>query len=50
MYEARDARIEDRPDLKIVKPMDAVVRTLAACACGNGLWPEQSIPDTGRDP
>ncbi|WOX10619.1 zinc-binding dehydrogenase [Streptomyces sp. N50] len=50
MYGAGDVRVEDRPDPKIVRPADAVVRTLAACVCGSDLWPYASMPatDTGR--
>ncbi|MFH8738823.1 MULTISPECIES: zinc-binding dehydrogenase [unclassified Streptomyces] len=50
MYGAGDVRVEDRPDPKILKPADAVVRVLAACVCGSDLWPYQSMPatETGR--
>ncbi|MEV8544899.1 alcohol dehydrogenase catalytic domain-containing protein [Streptomyces sp. NPDC051572] len=50
MYGAGDVRVEDRPDPKIVKPADAVVRVVAACVCGSDLWPYASMPatDTGR--
>lgn len=50
MYGAGDVRVEHRPDPKIVRPADAVVRTLAACVCGSDLWPYASMPatDTGR--
>ncbi|MGV9318437.1 alcohol dehydrogenase catalytic domain-containing protein [Streptomyces sp. NPDC003660] len=47
MYGAGDVRVEDRPDPKIVKPSDAVVRTIAACVCGSDLWPYASMPATG---
>ncbi|MET7573302.1 alcohol dehydrogenase catalytic domain-containing protein [Streptomyces sp. NPDC005492] len=47
MYGAGDVRVEDRPDPKIVKPTDAVVRTVAACVCGSDLWPYRSMPATG---
>ncbi|TWV35621.1 zinc-binding dehydrogenase [Streptomyces misionensis] len=50
MYGAGDVRVENRPDPKIARPTDAVVRTLAACVCGSDLWPYASMPviDTGR--
>ncbi|WP_208621687.1 alcohol dehydrogenase catalytic domain-containing protein [Streptomyces recifensis] len=50
MYGAGDVRVEDRPDPKIAKPTDAVVRTVASCVCGSDLWPYGSMPaaDTGR--
>ncbi|MGR3871346.1 zinc-binding dehydrogenase [Streptomyces graminifolii] len=47
MYGAGDVRVENRPDPKIVRPTDAVVRTLAACVCGSDLWPYASMPATG---
>ncbi|MEU3027647.1 alcohol dehydrogenase catalytic domain-containing protein [Streptomyces incarnatus] len=47
MYGAGDVRVEDRPDPRIVRPTDAVVRTLAACVCGSDLWPYRSMPATG---
>ncbi|MGX9888732.1 zinc-binding dehydrogenase [Streptomyces sp. NPDC002276] len=50
MYGAGDVRVENRPDPKIVRPADAVVRVVAACVCGSDLWPYRSMPatDTGR--
>ena len=47
MYGAGDVRVENRPDPKIVRPTDAVVRMLAACVCGSDLWPYASMPATG---
>lgn len=38
LYGARDIRFEDRPDPKILKPTDAIVRVAAACVCGSDLW------------
>ena len=34
-----DIRLEDRPELTISAPTDAIVRTVAACVCGSDLWP-----------
>jgi len=50
MYGARDVRVEDRPDPKIVQPTDAVVRVVTSCVCGSDLWPYAAMPatDTGR--
>ncbi|MFJ6897323.1 zinc-binding dehydrogenase [Streptomyces hokutonensis] len=50
MYGAGDVRVENRPDPKIVRAADAVVRVVAACVCGSDLWPYRSMPavDTGR--
>ncbi|MEU4112731.1 alcohol dehydrogenase catalytic domain-containing protein [Streptomyces sp. NPDC027717] len=47
MYGAGDVRVEDRPDPKIVKPSDTVVRVVASCVCGSDLWPYGSMPATG---
>ncbi|MYQ39870.1 alcohol dehydrogenase catalytic domain-containing protein [Streptomyces sp. SID4921] len=50
MYGAGDVRVENRPDPKIGRPADAVVRVVASCVCGSDLWPYTSMPatDTGR--
>ncbi|MEU9523342.1 alcohol dehydrogenase catalytic domain-containing protein [Streptomyces sp. NPDC048224] len=47
MCGAGDVRVEDRPDPKIVRPTDAVVRVVASCVCGSDLWPYASMPATG---
>jgi threonine dehydrogenase-like Zn-dependent dehydrogenase len=33
-----DVRFEQRDDPQIVKPTDAVIRTVATCVCGSDLW------------
>jgi threonine dehydrogenase-like Zn-dependent dehydrogenase len=33
-----DVRFEERDDPKIVKPTDAIIRTVATCVCGSDLW------------
>ncbi|MGW0191078.1 zinc-dependent alcohol dehydrogenase family protein [Streptomyces sp. NPDC003362] len=33
-----DVRLEERDDPKIVKPTDAIIRTVATCVCGSDLW------------
>jgi threonine dehydrogenase-like Zn-dependent dehydrogenase len=38
-----DVRVEDRPDPKIEKPTDAVIRLSATCVCGSDLWPYRGI-------
>jgi threonine dehydrogenase-like Zn-dependent dehydrogenase len=38
-----DVRVEDRPDPKIEKPTDAVIRLAATCVCGSDLWPYRGI-------
>ncbi|MGW2955610.1 zinc-binding dehydrogenase [Streptomyces eurythermus] len=47
MYGAGDVRVEERPDPRIVKPTDAVVRTVACCVCGSDLWPYRTMPADG---
>ena len=38
IYAAHDVRLEDQPDPTIQKPMDAIVKVVAACVCGSDLW------------
>jgi threonine dehydrogenase-like Zn-dependent dehydrogenase len=38
-----DVRVEDRPDPRIEKPTDAVIRLAATCVCGSDLWPYRGI-------
>ena len=33
-----DIRVEEVPEPKIVKPTDAIIRTVATCVCGSDLW------------
>ncbi|MER6976441.1 zinc-dependent alcohol dehydrogenase family protein [Streptomyces carpinensis] len=33
-----DIRVEDVPEPKIIKPTDAIIRTVATCVCGSDLW------------
>src|SRR3954452_5018624 len=40
-----DIRVEDRPDPKIEKPSDAIIRLAATCVCGSDLWPYRGIED-----
>ena len=39
MYSPREVGVEGRPDPKIVKPTDAILRLSATCICGSDLWP-----------
>jgi threonine dehydrogenase-like Zn-dependent dehydrogenase len=39
----RDVRVEESDTPTIVKPTDAVIRTVAACVCGSDLWPYRGI-------
>lgn len=33
-----DIRVADVPEPEILKPTDAIVRTVATCVCGSDLW------------
>ena len=48
IYGPKDVRFEDRPDPAILKPTDAVVRTVAACVCGSDLWRYRGIADVPK--
>jgi threonine dehydrogenase-like Zn-dependent dehydrogenase len=43
IYGPRDMRFEDRPEPKITKPADALIRLSATCICGSDLWPYRGI-------
>jgi len=43
LYAPRDVRFEDRPDPRIEKPTDAIIRISATCVCGSDLWPYRGI-------
>ena len=43
MYAPGDVRVEDRPDLKVVAPTDAILRLSVTCVCGSDLWPYWGI-------
>src|SRR4051794_17546278 len=38
-----DIRVEQRPDPRIEKPSDAIIRLAATCVCGSDLWPYRGI-------
>jgi threonine dehydrogenase-like Zn-dependent dehydrogenase len=46
LYGPRDVRFEERPDPKIIKPTDAIIRISASCVCGSDLWPYRGIQVT----
>lgn len=48
LYGARDVRFEDRPEPKIIKPTDAVIKLSATCVCGSDLWPYRGIDPVSR--
>ncbi len=39
IYGPRDIRFEARPEPKIMKPTDAILRMSVTCVCGSDLWP-----------
>ena len=43
MYSARDVRVVNREDPKIVEPTDAAIKLSATCICGSDLWPYRGI-------
>lgn len=43
-----DIRLEQVPDPRILRPTDAVVRTVATCVCGSDLWPYRGISPVSR--
>src|SRR5205814_2576781 len=43
IYGQHDIRFEDRPEPKILKPTDAILRLSAACVCGSDLWSYRGI-------
>jgi threonine dehydrogenase-like Zn-dependent dehydrogenase len=43
LYGPGDIRFEDRPDPKIVKPTDAIIKISATCVCGSDLWPYRGV-------
>lgn len=46
MYAARDVRVTDAPDPKIIEPTDALVHITRSCICGSDLHPYHSLPAT----
>ena len=43
LYVPRDVRFEERPEPKITKPTDAIIKISATCVCGSDLWPYRGI-------
>src|SRR5256885_16090191 len=48
LYGPRDIRFEDRPEPRITKPTDAIIRLSATCICGSDLWPYRGIQPTAQ--
>jgi len=46
MYGARDVRVEDVPDARLVEPTDALLVVTRACICGSDLWPYKKLEPT----
>ncbi|MEU6146881.1 zinc-dependent alcohol dehydrogenase family protein [Streptomyces sp. NPDC047081] len=42
-----DIRLEDAPEPRILKPTDAIIRTVATCVCGSDLWPYRGAEPIG---
>ncbi|MEN9748225.1 MAG: hypothetical protein RLZZ603_917, partial [Actinomycetota bacterium] len=38
LFGTSDVRVLDIPEPTIVKPTDAIIRTVVACVCGSDLW------------
>ena len=38
LYGTGDVRVENIADAKILKPTDAVIKTVVSCVCGSDLW------------
>jgi threonine dehydrogenase-like Zn-dependent dehydrogenase len=43
IYAPGDVRFEELDHPKIIKPTDAVIRTVATCVCGSDLWPYRGL-------
>jgi threonine dehydrogenase-like Zn-dependent dehydrogenase len=43
MYAPGDVRVEERPDPRILRPTDAIIRLPATCICGSDLWPYRGL-------
>lgn len=45
IFGARDVRLEERKDPKIIEPTDAIIRLPATCVCGSDLWAFRGIEE-----
>src|SRR5947209_4026825 len=43
LHAPRDVRLDTRPDPRIEKPTDAIIKLAATCVCGSDLWPYRGI-------
>ncbi|WP_322748554.1 MULTISPECIES: zinc-dependent alcohol dehydrogenase family protein [unclassified Frankia] len=47
IYAPGDIRVEDVPEPTIIKPTDAIIRTVATCVCGSDLWAYRGLAPVG---
>ncbi|KOX20114.1 IMP dehydrogenase [Saccharothrix sp. NRRL B-16348] len=43
-----DIRVENVPEPEILKPTDAIIRTVATCVCGTDLWAYRGLDPVGE--
>ncbi|MEN9989154.1 MAG: hypothetical protein RL508_133, partial [Actinomycetota bacterium] len=48
LYGSGDVRVEEVSYPTIIKPTDAIIRTVVACVCGSDLWDYYNFP-AGRE-
>jgi len=48
LHGARDLRVEEMPDAKILEPTDAMIRVVCAYICGSDLWPDKNLDPSDR--
>ena len=48
MHAPGDVRVEDRPEPRIQKPTDAIIRLAATCICGSDLWPYRGTDEVSE--
>ena len=48
MHAPGDVRVEDRPEPRIQKPTDAIIRLAATCICGSDLWPYRGADEVNE--
>jgi len=48
LYGPRDVRFEERPEPRIEKRTDAIIRISATCVCGSDLWPYRGVQSIAK--
>ena len=51
LYGPGDVHFEERPEPRIEKPTDAIIKLSATCICGSDLWPFRApvmLPNPAR--